>query len=125
MKVRAFEYVPVRSGSVLLMTCDMPIVTESLETGAVHDDLEKVTSSGVRDVCSDQAIPLPQRLQIARLAAVYQLIVGDAVEHIRHLTIGPINGKKVHVKFIGTRRRKYSNVEPVDIEIEGDCELTD
>ena len=100
-----------------------------VEEGLVESSIQgvgtamKVTSSGVRDDCSDQAIPLPQRLQIARVAAFYQLIVGDAVEHVQHLAIGPINGKKVHVKFRGTRRRKYSNVEPVDIEIEGDCEL--
>ena len=60
---------------------------------------------------------------MARLMAVFQLVVGDVVEHVRHLALGPIVGNKVHVEFRGTRRRKYANVDPAEIEVEGDCEL--
>lgn len=81
--------------------------------GAVNDGMAEyaiqgsgphpVKGSGVREICSNEAIPLPQRFQLARLSAIFQLIVGDAVEHVRYLAIGPIAGNKVKVKFRGTR----------------------
>src|SRR4051812_40387321 len=65
VKVRAFEYVPVRSGSVLLMSCDMPMVTESLETGAVHEDFESVMVNG----CARAKEPLTSLLVLVVLGS--------------------------------------------------------
>ena len=79
---------------------------------------------GVQLICSKQDIPLPQRFQVARLVAIFQLIVGDAVEHVSLLAIGPIKDGAVHVKFRGTRRKRFGNVDPVEIEVEGDCPLS-
>jgi hypothetical protein len=105
-------------------------LAKSIEDGLVEAHIEgigsalKITSSGIKEICSNQAIPLPQRLQMARLMALFQLVVGNVVEHVNHLAVGPISGNKVHVDFRGTRRRIYANVEPIDIRIEGDCLLS-
>lgn len=62
-------------------------------------------------------------LRLARLASIYFLKAGEAVEHILELTLGPITNGSVHVKFRGRRRQVASNVEPAVIEVEGDCPL--
>jgi hypothetical protein len=62
-------------------------------------------------------------LQLARLAAIYFLKASGVVEHVRKLTLGPLRKSKVHVVFQGVRRKKYGNVEPTMIELEGDCSL--
>jgi hypothetical protein len=62
-------------------------------------------------------------LPVARLAAIYALKAGDVVEQILELSLGTVQGGKCHVKFRGRRRRKYSNVEPHVIQIEGECPL--
>jgi len=62
-------------------------------------------------------------LNWARLASIYFLKAGSAVECILELSLGPIKNGSVHVKFRGRRRRVASNVEPAIIEIEGDCRL--
>jgi hypothetical protein len=59
----------------------------------------------------------------ARLAAIYFLKACGVVEQVRRLTLGPLRKAKVHVLFQGVRRKKYSNVEPVVIGMEGDCPL--
>jgi hypothetical protein len=66
----------------------------------------------------------PERfLRLARLASIYFLKAGNAVERILELTLGPIRDGKVHVCFRGRRRKVASNVEPAVIEVEGDCPL--
>lgn len=62
-------------------------------------------------------------LQVARLAAIYFLKASGVVEQVRKLTLGPLRKNKAHVVFRGVRRKKYSNVEPVLIDLEGDCPL--
>jgi hypothetical protein len=62
-------------------------------------------------------------LQLARLAAIYSLKASGVVEQVRQLTLGPLRKGKVHVVFQGVRRRKYSNVDPEVINLEGDCPL--
>ncbi len=60
-------------------------------------------------------------LQVARLAAIYALKAGDVIEQVLELGLGPVQGGKCRVKFRGRRRRKYSNVEPHLMQIEGEC----
>jgi hypothetical protein len=62
-------------------------------------------------------------LQLARLAAIYFLKASGVVEQVLQLTLGPLSKGKVHVVFRGVRRKKYSNVEPVVIDVAGDCPL--
>ncbi len=62
-------------------------------------------------------------LQVARLAAIYFLKASGVVEQVRQLTLGPLKKGKVHVRLQGVRRKKYSNVDPVVIDLEGDCPL--
>lgn len=64
-------------------------------------------------------------LQLARLAAIYFLKASGVVEQVRQLTLEPLGRGKVHVVFKGVRRKKYGNVEPVVIELEGDCPLSE
>ncbi len=63
-------------------------------------------------------------LRLARLGAIYALKAGDVIETVEKLTLGPIQDRRVHVSFAGRRRKKYSNVAPQVIEIEGECPLT-
>lgn len=62
---------------------------------------------------------LPQ----AWLYAAYLLKIGNIVENILTLELGPIKDKKMHVKFRGRRAQVYTNREPVTIEIDGECVL--
>jgi len=62
-------------------------------------------------------------LQLARLAAIYFLKASGVVEQVRRLTLGPFRKANVHVVFQGVRRKKYSNLDPVVIDLEGDCPL--
>jgi hypothetical protein len=104
-------------------------LAKSIEDGLVEAHIEgidnalKITSSGIKEICSNQTIPLHQRLQMARLMALFQLVVGNVVEHVNHLAVGPVSGNKVHVEFRGMRRKVYANVEPIEIRVEGDCSL--
>ena len=61
--------------------------------------------------------------ELARLQAVFFLKVSGTVEHILDLTIGPVKKAKVSVKFRGRRPVRYSNVEPTEIKVEGECLL--
>jgi hypothetical protein len=64
-----------------------------------------------------------QYLTFARLLAMYHLKAGGVAEHIEQLTLGPLKSNSVHVKFRGLRNKKYSNVDPEVIAVEGDCPL--
>ena len=59
-------------------------------------------------------------LVAARLEAVFVLKAGAIVDDILELTIGPISGKKLPVRFRGVRQR-HSETETISVE--GECEL--
>ena len=63
-------------------------------------------------------------LKVARLAGIYFLKASGVVERVSQLTLGPVTRNKVHVVFQGVRRKKYSNVDPPVIALEGDCPLS-
>ena len=63
-------------------------------------------------------------LRLARLAAIFHLKAGDVIEQVQTLALGPVSDGRVHVKFAGKRRKKYSNRDAHPIEFEGDCPLT-
>jgi hypothetical protein len=62
-------------------------------------------------------------LQFARLAAIYYLLVGGAVEAVQELSLGLLRSGKVHVRFRGRCRQRYANEPPATMQIEGDCPL--
>jgi hypothetical protein len=61
-------------------------------------------------------------LEIAWIAAVTDLKLSAAVEHIHHLALGLV-GDTMAVDFAGRRRRKYANVPPYEIKILGTLPL--
>ena len=61
---------------------------------------------------------------LARLLAVYQLKASNTVEHIFDLSLGPVEGTVLPVRFRGQRKRAYSNSAPAIIEVNGKCNLT-
>ena len=66
----------------------------------------------------------PRRfLEQARLAAILAIRGGDVVERVMELSLGPIHTGKVHVRFWGFRRERYSGQTPSVIQVEGDCSL--
>jgi len=62
-------------------------------------------------------------LALARLKLLYAMKASDCVEQILELRLGPVTDGKCHVRFRGQRARRYSNVEPHVIAVEGDCPL--
>jgi hypothetical protein len=62
-------------------------------------------------------------LPYARLRTVYALKVSRCVEQVLELRLGPVYEGKCHVRFRGRRARRYSNVDPFVISLEGDCPL--
>jgi nucleoside phosphorylase len=62
-------------------------------------------------------------LAYARLSAIYALKATTCVEQVLELHLGPVSDGKCHLRFRGRRARRYSNVEPHVILIEGDCPL--
>ncbi len=62
-------------------------------------------------------------LPLARLKLLFALRASDCVEEISELRLGPVQAGRCQVKFEGRRAKKYSNVEPPSIKIEGDCPL--
>ena len=63
-------------------------------------------------------------LPLARLWAIFGLKTNGTVEHILELTLGPLTGNMLHVRFRGQRHKMYDNKSPVIIDVEGDCDLT-
>ncbi len=62
-------------------------------------------------------------LELARLKAIFFLKAAGIVEQVLELSLGPISEGKVRVRFRGRRRAVSLDIEPVVIEIEGDCPL--
>jgi len=63
-------------------------------------------------------------LPLARLKLLYALRASDCVEEVLELRLGPIQDRRCHVRFRGRRARRYSNLDPHVIVIEGDCLLS-
>ncbi len=65
-----------------------------------------------------------QFMPLARLWAVFSLITSQTCEHILELTLGPLQGNNLHVRFRGRRHKRYVNQNATVIEVEGDCNLS-
>ncbi len=62
-------------------------------------------------------------LELARLKAIFFLKAAGIVDQVLELSLEPIGGEKVHVRFRGRRRQVHLDIEPTVIELEGDCPL--
>jgi hypothetical protein len=62
-------------------------------------------------------------LPLARLYAVFLLKASSTVEHVLDLTLGPVQQKRLSVRFRGKRHRQYVNQEPAEIVVNGECPL--
>jgi hypothetical protein len=61
-----------------------------------------------------------QAMQMARLAAIYALKASQVLDQVTELRLGPLIGKKLHVRCRGRRRDEYANRKPTELKIEGD-----
>jgi len=64
-----------------------------------------------------------QYLEMGRLVTIFALKAGFVVEHVTELSLGPLVGGKLHVRFRGRRRKIFTNKDATIFEIEGDCNL--
>jgi len=96
---------------------------ESMLAGR-SDFVERTDECVTRKIVKQYREQLETALCWARLEAVFRLKTNELVENIFDLTLGPLDGHTLHVRFRGQRSRRYQNKEPAMIEIEGDCVLT-
>jgi hypothetical protein len=62
-------------------------------------------------------------LPLARLKLLYAMKASDCGEQVLEPKLGPVRDGKCHVRFKGQRARRYSNVDPHVVEVDGDCLL--
>ncbi|QDV37593.1 hypothetical protein ElP_55330 [Tautonia plasticadhaerens] len=132
----ADEIARMRAGRILLN--DPPPLDDNkrpsgdiamLEEAFLEAQIRGVSTPVTVNDCIIQVIYNEQRgkgvnfLKLARLGAIFMLKAGGVIEHVRKLTLGPVRNGKVHVEFVGVRRKKYVNADPTIIQLEGDCAL--
>jgi hypothetical protein len=83
----------------------------------------QVINSPFPELYSDLKGDIPYFLAVARLVGVLWLRLSGVVQDIFKLDFKMVNGEKMSVVFEGLRPRKYSNVEPTKIKVEGTCKL--
>jgi len=98
-------------------------LTESIIFGG-SDSAIRTDECVVRAIVAKNRDRLPDALCWARLETVFRLKAAEIVESILDLTLGPLNGDALHVRFRGERASRYQNVASEVIEIEGDCDLS-
>lgn len=84
----------------------------------------KVTASPIVELAKKMPrTDAMQFLRFARLVTLFYLKASGVVERIEQLFLGPLKSNSVHVAVRGVRRKKFSNVDPEVITVEGDCPL--
>jgi hypothetical protein len=101
---------------------------DGIPSGRVDTTLQAVLRTG--SYCSIETAPLrtlykefgrnEDYLCRARLAAIFVLKASGVVEHVTDLTLS-FDEDNVRVSFKGIRRRKYTNVPPATIQVDGSC----
>lgn len=82
----------------------------------------RVKSSPFPDLFQSLQHDPKKLLEVAWIVAVMELKLSSCVEIVNHLRL-ELAENAVKVDFVGTRHRKYSNVEPHIIRISGECQL--
>jgi hypothetical protein len=77
-----------------------------------------------RNLYQQQIQPTSKFFDWARLLAVFFLKSTNTVEKILRLDIGPIEGGRLLVNFVGVRKKFYTNVDADTLTVTGSCPLT-
>ncbi len=128
----ADEIAEMRAGRLLLN--DPPVPKSKGRRGGVDDFVEMYVRGGsstrypaeravLQEVYAALKGGSEPLLALARLKLLYAMKASDCVEQVLELRLGPVADGKCHVRFRGQRARRYSNVEPHVIAVEGDCPL--
>ena len=102
--------------------------------GYTEDFLESILSDAsgstvktneciVQSIVSTNRADIEAALCWTRLEAVFRLKAARIVESILELSLGPLVGDKLHVRFRGQRPFRYEGETPEIIMIEGECEI--
>lgn len=83
----------------------------------------QVTNSPFPELYSDIKEDIPYFLAVSRLVGVLWLRLSGVIQEVYKLEFKMVNSDKMSVSFKGLRPRKYSNVEPTEIKVEGMCQL--
>jgi hypothetical protein len=112
---------------VILLDDRLPVARGFSSSSMVKHTVEQ-TPNGEPMPCAVRAAYAAHRKtaiwkEIAKLTAIYLLKSTRTVEHILELKIGAVRGGKVSVRFRGRRHSIYSNADPVEIAVNGECSL--
>jgi hypothetical protein len=88
-----------------------------------HDTLIQVGSSPLPALYARMKGETDAFLAAARLYAVLYLKLSGVVEHITRLEISEDRPNHLRIDFNGQRLKRYSNADPVEIEVQGVCRL--
>jgi len=83
----------------------------------------KIDECIVRKIVAQNRGNLEAGLNWARLEAVFRLKTAKIVESILELSLGPLVGDKLAVRFRGQRQLRYEVETPETIVVEGECEV--
>lgn len=83
----------------------------------------KIDECIVRKIVAQNRDNIEAGLNMARLEAVFRLKAAKVVESVLELSLGPLVGDKLAVRFRGQRQMRYDGETPETIVVEGDCEL--
>jgi hypothetical protein len=95
---------------------------ESLITGW-SDSTVNMDGCIVRNIVAQNRDNLETGLSWARLEAVFHLKATGIVESVLELSLGPVVGDKLHVRFRGQRPFPCEGETPEIIAVEGDCDF--
>jgi hypothetical protein len=87
------------------------------------NSLVKIERSGFLDLYAVFGADPGKFIEIAWIAVVTDLKLSAAVEHIQHLRLG-LDGESMAIDFAGRRHRKYTNVPPYGIHVQGSLSLS-
>lgn len=95
---------------------------ESIIVGT-GDSILKFDECIVRKIVVQNRDNLEAGLNMARLEAVFRLKAAKVVESILELSLGPLLGDNLAVRFRGQRQLRYDGETPETIVVEGECEI--
>jgi hypothetical protein len=83
----------------------------------------KIDECIIRSIVAQNRNKLETGLIRARLESVFRLKMAGIVESVLELSLGPLVGTKLHVRFRGQRPFRYQSETPETINVEGECEI--
>ena len=122
----------MRAGRLLINNPPPPrkrsgVTTDSYLESIIAGQSDSPAKTGecvVRQVVQKYRSDLQQSLAWARLEAIFRLKAARIIGSVFELTLGPVDGDKLHVQFSGKRPRRNQTEEPETITIKGQCDLS-